>query len=87
MQAKVSRMIVVNMHEAKTNLSRLIEAALKAGEPFTIARAGKPVATVTPISPPPKLSRLGFMKGQFKAPDDFDAMMGDDIAQMFEGKP
>ena len=79
-------MLVVNMHEAKTNLSRLIEAALKAGEPFTIARAGKPVATVTPINSPPKPSRLGFMKGQFKAPDDFDTMLVDDIAEMFEGK-
>jgi len=79
-------MRVVNMHEAKTNLSRLIEAAVKAGEPFTIARAGKPVATVTPISSPPKPSRLGFMSGAFKAPDDFDAMLGDDIAQMFDGK-
>lgn len=79
-------MRVVNMHEAKTNLSRLIEAAVKAGEPFTIARAGKPVATVTPINSPPKPSRLGFMKGQFKAPDDFDILSSDDIAQMFDGK-
>lgn len=79
-------MLVVNMHEAKTNLSRLIEAAVKAGEPFTIARAGKPVATVTPISSPPKLSRLGFMKGQFTAPDDFDTLSSVVITEMFEGK-
>jgi prevent-host-death family protein len=79
-------MLVVNMHNAKTNLSRLIEAAVRAGEPFTIAKAGKPVATVTPISAPPNLSRLGFMQGEFKTPDDFDAMSGDDIAEMFEGK-
>jgi len=79
-------MLVVNMHNAKTNLSRLIEAAVKAGEPFVIARAGKPVATVTPIGAPQNLSRLGFMLGEFKTPDDFDTMFEDDIAEMFEGK-
>jgi len=80
-------MLTVNMHDAKTNLSRLIEAAVKAGEPFIIARAGKPVVTVTPISAPPKLARLGFMQGQFTTPDDFDTMLQDEIVEMFDGQP
>ena len=78
-------MLTVNIHDAKTNLSKLIEAAVKAGEPFVIAKAGKPVVTVTPIATPQKLSRIGFMQGQFTIPDDFDGMAQDEIAEMFRG--
>ena len=75
------------MHEAKTNLSRLVDQASK-GKPFIIARAGKPLVKVVPRpsaeEKPP--TRLGFLKGQFKVPDDFDTMMSGEIEEMFYGK-
>ena len=77
-------MKTVNMHEAKTHLSRLVEGVEK-GEPFIIARAGKPVVKVTLVEQPAP-RRLGFMQGQFKVPDDFDTMFEDEIQAMFEGK-
>ena len=77
-------MKTVNIHEAKTHLSRLIEAAVK-GEPFVIAKAGKPLVKVEMIDAPvPK--RLGFMVGEHRVPEDFDTMFADEIADMFEGK-
>ena len=76
-------MKTVNMHEAKTHLSRLIDAAIK-GEPFVIAKAGKPLVKVVMIeSEAPR--RTGFLKGQVDVPDDFDEMFADDIQAMFEG--
>ncbi|MBN3818888.1 type II toxin-antitoxin system Phd/YefM family antitoxin [Paraburkholderia sp. Se-20369] len=76
-----------NMHDAKTNLSRLIDEAVHAGEPFVIAKAGKPLVKVVPIDAPEVAppARIGFMKGQIKVPDDFDTMGGDDIRKLFEG--
>lgn len=77
-------MRTVNIHEAKTHLSRLIEQAVR-GEPFVIAKAGKPlvkvvaVETVTPRQP----KRLGFMAGQIVVPDDFDQMGTTEIARLF----
>ena len=65
-------MQTVNIHEAKTHLSRLVEGVEK-GEPFIIARAGKPVVKVTLVEQPAP-RRLGFMQGQFEVPDDFDDM-------------
>jgi prevent-host-death family protein len=75
-------MRTVNIHEAKTNLSRLVDAAAK-GESFIIAKAGKPLVKVVPIDAPTAKKRLGFMEGQFTVPDDFDTMFQDDIAKMF----
>ena len=72
----------VNIHEAKTNLSRLVDAAAK-GEPFVIARAGKPLVKVVPLDAPPVKKRLGLLKGQFTVPDDFDTMFQDEIEEMF----
>lgn len=77
-------MKTVNMHEAKTNLSKLVEAAVR-GEPFIIARAGKPAVRVTMIEDTP-VSRTGFLKGQVDAPSDFDSMFANEIADMFEGR-
>lgn len=76
----------VNIHEAKTHLSRLVELASK-GEPFIIAKAGKPMVKVTPIKAPEesKVRPIGFMEGQIKVPDDFDTMMQDEIIRLFEG--
>jgi prevent-host-death family protein len=77
----------VNIHEAKTHLSRLIEEAMQ-GEPFIIAKAGKPVVKVTAIDTPEPAAkrRLGFLAGQFSIPDDFDQMGADEIAAAFEGR-
>jgi len=74
----------VNIHEAKTHLSRLIEKAAK-GEPFIIAKAGKPMVKVVPIDQPAEAEqrRLGFMMGQIVVPDDFDRMGRDEIEDLF----
>ena len=81
-------MRTVNIHEAKTHLSRLIERAVN-GEPFMIAKAGKPMVKVEAIdTPAPKPKRrMGFMRGQISVPDDFDRMGEEEIARMFEGEP
>jgi len=76
----------VNIHEAKTQLSRLVEQAGK-GEPFIIAKAGKPVVKVTALSAPTgaQARRLGFMAGQIRVPDDFDRMHRREIERLFSG--
>ncbi len=77
-------MQIVNIHEAKTHLSRLIEQAAK-GEPFIIAKAGKPLVKVTAIDAPAREGprRLGFMAGQIAVPDDFDRMGANEIERLF----
>jgi prevent-host-death family protein len=76
----------VNIHQAKTQLSKLIEEASK-GESFIIAKAGKPVVRVTALSAPTgaQVRRLGFMAGQISVPDDFDRMGQEEIERMFGG--
>ncbi len=76
-----------NIHHAKTHLSRLVEKAAK-GEPFVIAKAGKPLVKVVPLDPPAEkqIRRIGFMKGEIKVPDDFDRMHEDEIRKLFEGE-
>lgn len=76
-------MKTVNMHEAKTHLSRLVEGAVQ-GEPFIIARAGKPLVKVVMIEAEPP-GRTGFLAGQIDVPADFDRMEADLIRQLFEG--
>ncbi len=74
-----------NIHEAKTHLSRLVEKAAR-GEPFIIAKAGKPMVKVVALEAEQRPKRrIGFMKGEFKVPDDFDTMMKDEIEGMFYG--
>ena len=77
----------VNIHEATTHLSKLIAEAAN-GEPFIIAKAGKPMVKVVSIDAPApnKTRRLGFLKGQFKVPDDIKTMFKDEIEEMFYGK-
>jgi prevent-host-death family protein len=76
-------MTTVNIHEAKTHLSRLI-ARVARGESFVIARAGKPLARVIPIEAKDSpAKRLGFMKGEMAVPKDFDEMGRDEIATLF----
>jgi antitoxin (DNA-binding transcriptional repressor) of toxin-antitoxin stability system len=80
-------MKTVNIHEAKTHLSKLVDAAAK-GEPFVIAKAGKPLAKVEALesawSKP--IRRSGFLAGQIRVPDDSDTMMRDEIEAMFYGE-
>lgn len=82
----VIAMQTVNIHEAKTNLSRLVDQAAK-GEPFVIAKAGKPLVKVVPLSPPgiKRKRRLDFMSGQIAVPDDFDRMELAAIEKPFDG--
>ena len=77
-------MVTVNMHEAKTHLSRLVEKAA-GGEPVVIARAGKPMVRVVPIDQPLEPKRVGFLLGEIEIPDDFDDMGKDEIEAMFGG--
>ncbi|MDB5838966.1 MAG: prevent-host-death protein [Herminiimonas sp.] len=79
-------METVNIHEAKTNLSRLVDQAAR-GEPFVIAKAGKPLVKVMPLDAPAagQVRRLGFMAGEIAVPDDFDRMGGTQIEQLFSG--
>jgi antitoxin (DNA-binding transcriptional repressor) of toxin-antitoxin stability system len=70
---------IVNMHEAKTHLSRLVD------QEFIIARDGRPVARVTPIRDSETLPRLGFLP-DVEVPDDFDDMGSEVIAAAFDGR-
>jgi len=78
----------VNIHEAKTQLSKLVEQASK-GEPFIIAKAGKPLVKVTSLNAPigAQIRRLGFLVGEITVPNDFDRMGEAEIARLFGGKP
>ncbi len=77
-------MKTVNIHEAKTQLSRLIDQAAK-GDSFIIAKAGKPLVKVTRLDAPSagQIRRLGFMAGQIAVPDDFDSMDSRKIELLF----
>jgi len=75
----------INIHAAKTHLSALVEKAA-AGEPFVIAKSGRPLVTVSPYMTNTSNSRVGFLKGFISVPNDFDRLGGDEIANMFEGK-
>ena len=78
-------MKTVNIHEAKTQLSKLVDEASK-GESFIIAKAGKPIVKVTALGAPTgaEVRRLGFMSGQISVPDDFDRMGKEDIERIFD---
>jgi prevent-host-death family protein len=77
-------MPVVNIHEAKTHLSRLLDQ-VAGGEDFVIAKAGRPVAKLVPLGTPAagKMRRIGFLDGQIAVPDDFDVMGREEIEHLF----
>lgn len=77
-------METVNIHEAKSNLSKLLEGVRK-GKPFVIAKAGKPIARVTSIDAPEpgRVKRLGFLAGRIEVPADFDRMGEEEIQARF----
>lgn len=80
-------MLTVNIHDAKTQLSKLVELAAQ-GESFIIAKAGKPMVKVIPLGKAETgtATRLGFMAGEFSVPDDFDQMGGAEIEDLFAGR-
>ena len=75
-------MNIVNIHEAKTQLSRLVDQAVH-GEAFVIAKAGKPLVRVTALDSPKEPKRLGFLAGEIAVPDDFNTMGEAEIVALF----
>jgi prevent-host-death family protein len=75
----------INIHEAKTQLSKLIEA-VEAGEEVIIARAGKPVARLVPFKPVKPVRMPGLMQGKIWISEDFNDPLPEDILDYFEGK-
>jgi prevent-host-death family protein len=78
-------MKIVSVHEAKTHLSALIEKAVLEGEAFIISKSGKPMVRVTRVEAPTQKKRTGFLVGQIRVPDDFDAIGAEQIQADFEG--
>lgn len=78
-------MRTVNIHEAKTHLSRLLEQ-VASGEEVVIARAGKAIARLVPLDAMPKKRQLGLLKGKLNVPEDFDGPLTEDELALFEGR-
>lgn len=85
-EVNLMKMRIVNMHEARKHLSRLVHEASK-GESFIIAKAGKPLVKVIPLDAPSsgERKRIGFLTGQIEVPDDFDEMGRKKIKRLFIG--
>ena len=77
-------MQIINIHEAKTQFSKLIEAVTQ-GEEIVIAKAGKPAAKLVPIQAKTPVRRPGALKGKMRIAADFDAPLPDDVLASFEG--
>jgi len=78
-------MQTVNIHEAKTQFSRLVDAAAS-GEEIVIAKAGKPAARLVPMERAKVTRRFGGLKGKVRIAEDFDAPLPDDVIAAFEGR-
>ena len=78
-------MTKVNIHQAKTQFSRLVELAA-GGEEIIIAKSGKPVARLGPLAGPPGKRHLGILAGRVRIPEDFDAPLPDEVIDAFEGR-
>lgn len=75
----------VNIHEAKTHLSRLVDD-VASGDEIIIAKAGKPVARLVGVTPNRAPRRPGLLKGKIRIADDFDAPLPADVVEIFEGR-
>ena len=75
-------MRIINIHEAKTQLSRLVDNAVN-GESFVIAKAGKPLVKVSALESPHSPKRLGFLTGEIAVPRDFNTMGEKQIGKLF----
>jgi len=78
-------METVDVHEAKTHFSRLLDR-VQEGQEFVIAKAGRPVARLGPLARPGKKRRLGLLDGKFRVPDDFNEPLADEVIAAFEGQ-
>lgn len=78
-------MEIVNLHQAKTHLSRLVEEAA-GGNEIVIAKAGKPVARLVPLERVARPKRLGLLKGKISIPEDFNAPLPEEVLALFEGR-
>jgi prevent-host-death family protein len=80
-------MRTINIHEAKTHLSKLVDQAAK-GETFLIAKAGNPMVKVMALDTPhsSERRRVGFLTGQISVPDDFEHMGQEEISSLFVGE-
>jgi len=78
-------MTTINIYEAKTQLSKLVEQAAS-GEDVIIARGGKPVARLTRLQPPRRKIRFGVLKGRVRVAPDFDAPLPAEVLEQFEGR-
>ncbi len=78
-------MRTINIHEAKTHLSKLVDQAV-AGDSFVIAKAGNPLVTVTRITRRAEPRRVGFLAGSIKVPADFDQMGRKEVELLFTGQ-
>lgn len=74
---------IINIHEAKTHLSRIVED-VAAGHEVVIAKAGKPMARMVPIGGAPLPKKFGLLKGRIKVPDDFNTPLSDEVLGEFE---
>lgn len=75
----------INIHEAKTHLSRLVDQVAEGAE-IVIAKAGKPMARLVPLKAAGSQHRLGVLKGKIRIADDFDAPLPDELLDLFEGR-
>jgi prevent-host-death family protein len=78
-------MKIINIHEAKTNLSRIVETVFRGSE-VTLAKAGKPMARIVPLQARKRAIKFGVLKGKIRVAHDFDAPLPDDVLALFEGK-
>jgi prevent-host-death family protein len=78
-------METVNVHQAKTHFSRLLDRA-QDGQEFVIAKAGRPVARLGPLARQGRKRRLGLLDGKFRIPDDFNRPLPDEVIAAFEGR-
>ena len=76
---------VINIHEAKTHLSRIIEE-VAAGKEVVIAKAGKPMARLVPLAPAVKPKKFGTLKGKIHVPDNFNDPLPAELLALFEGE-
>jgi prevent-host-death family protein len=76
---------IINIHDAKTHLSRIVDD-VAAGAEVVIAKAGKPMARLVPLAGIPRPKRLGLLKGRIKVSDDFNAPLPDDLLDEIEGR-
>lgn len=78
-------METVNIYEAKTRLSQLVEKAAS-GEDVVVSRNGRPLVRITRLEPAPRRIHFGLLKGKLKVPPNFDAPLGDSVLADFEGR-